>query len=122
MFNCFFLVGGCSSHKGKDKNPNIIYILTDDLGYGDVSVFNEQSKINTPNIDRLAAEGIQFTDAHTSSVVCTPRYGILTGRYNWRSTLKSGVLTGTSKALITRNRTTVAHLLQKNNSRCSTKK
>ena len=62
--------------------PNIVYILADDLGYGDVSCYNLESKIQTPHIDRLAAEGMRFTDAHTPSSVCTPtRYGIMTGRY-----------------------------------------
>ncbi|MEZ4700919.1 MAG: sulfatase-like hydrolase/transferase [Rhodothermales bacterium] len=69
--------------------PNIVLILADDLGYGDPGVYNPASKIPTPNIDRLAAEGIRFTDAHSPSAVCTPtRYGILTGRYSWRSCLK----------------------------------
>ncbi|MDB4286182.1 arylsulfatase [bacterium] len=93
--------------------PNIIYVLADDLGYGDISAFNPEGKIKTPNIDRLASEGMKFTDAHTSSAVCTPtRYGILTGRYNWRTRLKNGVLTGKSKALIPKSRTTVASMLQ----------
>ena len=100
----------------KSDNPNIIYILADDMGYGDVSSFNENSKIKTPNIDRLASEGIRFTDAHTSSAVCTPtRYGILTGRYNWRSELKSHALSGYSKALIEPERLTIGKLLQENN-------
>ncbi|MGB5555854.1 MAG: arylsulfatase [Flavobacteriaceae bacterium] len=94
--------------------PNIIYILADDLGYGDIATFNTNGKIATPNIDRLAADGMKFTDAHTSSAVCTPtRYSIMTGRYNWRSSLKEGVLTGVSKALIPKTRTTVASLLKK---------
>ena len=98
----------------KENPPNIIYILTDDLGYGDISVFNLNGKIKTPNIDNLAKEGMMFTDAHTSSSVCTPtRYGILTGRYNWRSNLKNGVLTGKSKALIPNSRTTIASMLKK---------
>ncbi len=110
-FLLFFI--GCSGEE--EKRPNIVYILADDLGYGDVSSFNENSKIKTPNIDQLALEGIRFTDAHTSSSVCTPtRYGILTGRYNWRSKLKSGVLTGKSKALIPSSRTTVASMLNNN--------
>lgn len=97
------------------SKPNIIYILTDDLGYGDVSSFNDKGKIKTPNIDLLASEGMKFTDAHTSSSVCTPtRYGILTGRYNWRTRLKEGVLSGISKALIPNNRTTVATMLKNN--------
>lgn len=119
-----FLVVSCSGWKdknsvneqttSKDDLPNIIYVLTDDLGYGDVSSFNPKGKIFTPNIDRLAQEGMKFTDAHTSSAVCTPtRYGILTGRYNWRSPLKSGVLTGTSPALIPNERETAASLLKR---------
>lgn len=94
--------------------PNIIYILADDLGYGDVACFNTSCKIKTPNLDQLAADGMIFTDAHTSSSVCTPtRYGILTGRYNWRTRLKNGVLRGTSKALINVTRETVASMLRK---------
>src|SRR6516162_2795397 len=65
--------------------PNIVYILCDDLGYGDIHCNNENCKIATPNVDRLAAAGMRFTDAHSGSSVCTPtRYGILTGRYSWR--------------------------------------
>ena len=97
------------------KTPNIVYILADDLGYGDISAFNAEGKIRTPNIDGLAKEGMKFTDAHTSSAVCTPtRYGLLTGRYNWRSPIKNGVLTGKSKALIPNSRTTVASFLNNN--------
>jgi arylsulfatase A len=102
-------------HRNFSELPNIVYILADDLGYGDVSCYNEKSKINTPHIDKLASEGIMFTDAHTSSALCTPtRYGILTGRYNWRSVLKSSVLWGYSKALIIPERLTIGKLLQKN--------
>jgi arylsulfatase A-like enzyme/predicted neuraminidase len=94
--------------------PNIVYILADDLGYGDVHCLNPQGKIATPNIDRVAAKGMAFTDAHSSSAVCTPtRYGILTGRYNWRSSLKSGVLGGYSPRLIEPGRLTVPALLKK---------
>ncbi len=99
----------------QSKKPNIIYILADDLGYGDVSTYNPDSKISTPNFDRLAMEGICFTDAHSPSAVCTPtRYGILTGRYSWRSPLKSGVLNGYSQPLIEKDRTTVASFLKRN--------
>jgi len=99
-----------------EKQPNIIYILADDLGYGDIAAFNKESGIKTPYLDQMANEGMKFTDAHTSSSVCTPtRYGILTGRYNWRSRLKSSVLTGKSKALIPSSRTTIASLLKKQN-------
>ena len=95
------------------SRPNIVYILADDLGYGDVKCLNPEGKIATPNIDRLASEGIRFTDAHSSSSVCTPtRYGLLTGRYNWRSPLKSGVLWGYSRRLIEPGRLTVPALLK----------
>ncbi|MCK9478546.1 MAG: arylsulfatase [Firmicutes bacterium] len=93
--------------------PNIVYILADDMGYGDLSCLNENSKIKTPNLDKMAQNGMVFTDAHASSAVCTPsRYSILTGRYNWRSRLKSGVLGGYSSALIEKERMTVATLLK----------
>jgi len=93
--------------------PNIIYILADDLGYGDVSVYNPQGKIKTPYIDGLASEGMRFTDAHSSSAVSTPsRYGILTGRYSWRSRMKTGVLQGYDYSLIENGRQTVASLLK----------
>ncbi len=96
-----------------DSRPNIIYILADDLGIGDVGAFSAQGKIATPNMDRLAAEGMKFTDAHSGSAVCTPtRYGVLTGRYAWRTRLKSGVLWGYSMPLITQDRLTVASMLQ----------
>ncbi len=96
--------------------PNIVYILCDDLGYGDVKCLGgDRSKIATPNIDRLASQGMVFTEAHSSSAVCTPtRYGILTGRYNWRSRLQRGVLAGYSPPLIAANRLTVPALLKQN--------
>ncbi|MCH7909344.1 MAG: arylsulfatase [Candidatus Hydrogenedentes bacterium] len=95
-----------------DTRPNIVYILADDLGYGDLSCLNENSKINTPHIDRLARAGMIFTDAHSGSALCTPtRYGILTGRYAWRTRLKRGVLWGYSRHLIEPDRMTVASLL-----------
>ncbi|MFT7161989.1 MAG: arylsulfatase A [Bacteroidia bacterium] len=113
----FLVILGCESSKKEEppKKPNIIYILADDLGYGDVSVYNPDSKIKTPNIDQLASEGMRFTDAHSPSSVCTPtRYGILTGRYCWRSRLPRGVLRGYGKALLEDERTTVASLLKEN--------
>src|SRR2546422_849429 len=86
---------------GAAAKPNLIYILCDDLGYGDVKCLNPDGKIATPNFDKLAAGGMIFTDTHSSSDVCSPtRYGIMTGRYNWRSRLKSGVLGGLSPRLI----------------------
>ncbi len=94
------------------RTPNIVVILADDLGYADVSCYG--GKISTPHVDRLAARGMRFTDAHTTSSVCTPtRYGLLTGRYNWRSKLQSGVLGGLSPHLIPAERLTVASLLRR---------
>ncbi|MBM3891346.1 MAG: arylsulfatase, partial [Verrucomicrobia bacterium] len=93
--------------------PNIIYILCDDLGYGDLKCLNPDGKIPTPHADRLAAGGMRFTDAHSGSSVCTPtRYGIITGRYSWRSKLQSFVLGGLSPRLIEPGRLTVAMLLK----------
>jgi len=97
------------------EKPNIVVILADDLGYGDVQRFNPAGKIPTPNIDALADAGTMFTDAHSPSAVCSPtRYGLITGRYAWRSKLKSGVLGGLSPRLIEPNRLTVAQLLKDN--------
>ncbi len=99
--------------QGPSVGPNIIYILADDLGYGDPACYNEASKIPTPNMDRLAAEGVRFTDAHSGSAVCSPtRYGILTGRYAWRTPLKKGVLWGYSTPLIEKERLTAASYLK----------
>lgn len=96
------------------RKPNVIYVLADDLGYGDVSALNERAAFKTPQLDLLAAEGIAFTDAHASSAVCTPsRYSILTGRYNWRSALKSGVLGGYSPPLLEEGLMTVGDLFQR---------
>lgn len=95
--------------------PNIVYILADDLGYGDVQCLNPQrGKISTPHLDRLAAQGMTFTDAHSGSSVCTPtRYGLLTGRYAWRSRLQAGVLDGSDDPpLIAAGRLTVPELLR----------
>jgi arylsulfatase A-like enzyme len=94
--------------------PNIVFILADDLGYGDVKCLNPGGKIATPHLDRLAAGGMIFTDVHSSSAVYTPtRYGILTGRYNWRSRLQNGVLFGYSRRLIEPGRLTVPLLLRR---------
>lgn len=96
--------------------PNIVYILADDLGYGDVGCLNPaRGKIATPNLDRLAAAGMTFTEAHSGSAVCTPtRYGILTGRYAWRTHLQKGVLHGYDAPLIAPDRLTVPALLRRN--------
>ncbi len=93
--------------------PNIVFILADDLGYGDLGCYNKNSKIPTPNLDRLAGEGMRFTDAHAPTSVCTPtRYAILTGRYAWRTRLQRGVIGPWGKPLIARDRLTVASLLK----------
>ncbi|TDQ13710.1 arylsulfatase A-like enzyme [Algoriphagus boseongensis] len=113
LFGIGLLFPSCSSKPKEEKKPNIIFILADDMGYGDLKAFNPGSKIRTPHLDQLVKEGMIFTDAHTTSAVCTPsRYALLTGRYNWRSSLKKGVLTGESMALIPKERTTVASLLK----------
>ncbi len=97
------------------SRPNIVLILCDDLGYGDVQCLNlENGKIQTPHIDKIADQGMTFTDAHSGSSVCTPtRYGLLTGRYSWRTRLQSGVTGGYKPCLIAPDRLTVAGLLQK---------
>jgi len=96
----------------EDMLPNIIYILADDLGFGDLSCYGAKH-FHTPHLDRLAQEGMRFRKAHTPSAVCTPtRYGVLTGRYCWRSKLKKGVLGGFSEPLIEKERVTVASYLR----------
>ena len=96
-----------------DKKPNIVLIFADDLGYGDVSCFNENSKVKTKHLEGLAESGMIFTNTHATSALCTPsRYGLLTGRYNWRSKLKSYVLPGDSMPLIEEDRRTLAHMLK----------
>ena len=97
-----------------DALPNIILILADDLGYGDPGAYNPESKIPTPHIDALAARGMRFTDAHTTSAVCTPtRYGILTGQYSWRGPLKQGVTWSYDSLIIDTGMATVADLLDR---------
>ena len=112
MFSAvFMLFTGCSSHR--EQYPNIVFILADDLGYGDPQCYNPDSKIPTPNIDKLSRQGMLFTDAHTPSSVCSPtRYGLLTGRYCWRTQLTSGVLDGFAPGLIETGRMTLASLLK----------
>lgn len=98
------------------KLPNIVVIFADDMGYGDVETFNPESKIPTPNMNKLTSQGIILTDAHSSSAVCTPsRYSLLTGRYCWRTRLKEGVQGGFGAPLIEPTRMTLASLLKKYN-------
>lgn len=98
----------------ESDHPNIVVILADDMGSGDVQALNPDSTIPTPSLNRLARQGMTFTDAHSPSAVCTPtRYGLLTGRYCWRTSLKRGVLGGYSKPLLEPGRSTIADLLKK---------
>ncbi len=110
-------LNACNSNNQIDnveaRLPNIIVILADDMGFGDVQAYNPESKIATPNINSLAEEGMKFMDAHTNSAVCTPtRYGLVTGRYAWRTRMKRGVLSGYSSHLIDTGRTTIASLVK----------
>ena len=104
---------GARSAGAAERLPNIVFILADDLGYGDVGCYNPQSKVPTPNLDRLAAQGIRFTDAHSASTVCTPsRYSLLTGRMCFRTGMR-GVFTGAGgPCLIEPGRLTVAQMLR----------
>lgn len=98
---------------GAAERPNIVLILADDLGYGDLRCYNRSSKIPTPHLDALAEQGTRFTDAHTPSSLCTPtRYGLLTGRYCWRTSLKRGVLNGQDPYMIEPGRPTIASILK----------
>ena len=111
-----FLEGlSCSQVHKVDTRPNIVYILCDDLGYGDANVMApEYCAFPTPHIDHLASKGMRFTNAHSGSSVCTPtRYGLLTGRYSWRTWLQKGVVQANADPLIAEGRTTVADLLKK---------
>ena len=96
------------------SKPNFVVILCDDLGIGDVQCFNPKlGKIKTPAIDKLAKNGMSFTDAHSGSSVCTPtRYGLLTGRYAWRTSLQTGVASGFGPCLIKEERISLGKFLQ----------
>src|SRR5688572_24633428 len=96
----------------RERQPNIVLIYADDLGYGDVSCYGAK-RVQTPNIDRLAREGLRFTDGHSSSATCTPsRYSMLTGEYAWRKR-GTGVLPGNAPLIIEPGRVTLASVLQK---------
>jgi len=110
---CF--LAAMASVSAAENRPNVVLVLADDLGYGDVAAYNPDSKISTPHIDRLASEGMRFTNGHSSSGVCTPtRYSLLTGRYHWRTRLQSGVLGGFSRPLIAAERLTLGELFRQN--------
>ena len=115
LLAAFAIVGSPAARAaGKPPPPNIVYILADDLGYGDVHCLNpKRGKIPTPHLDRLASQGLTFTDAHSGSSVCTPtRYGVLTGRYAWRTRLQHGVLGNYDEPLISMETPTVPALLK----------
>ena len=104
-----------AQNSASENKPNVIVIYTDDQGYGDVSALNPNAKFQTPNLDRLAKEGIAFTHGHSPDSVCTPsRYGLLTGRYCWRTKRKRGVLGAEAKCLIPDERITLANLFKDN--------
>ena len=101
-------------HAAAAPKPNVLLILADDLGYGDVQCYNPgRGKISTPHLDALAKSGMRFTDAHTSSGVCSPtRYSLLTGRYHWRTRLQAGIVSYLGAPLIAPERVTIADLLK----------
>ncbi len=104
-------LAGCAARgPAIERFPNVVIILADDMGYGDPTCYNASSKTPTPNIDRLAAGGMRFTDAHAPGSVCVPsRYGLLTGRYPMRADLRPG-----KRACIAEGRMTIASLLRQN--------
>ena len=109
----FALSSGSAAQDSAPPTPNVVIILADDLGWGDVQAMNPNSSIPTPNINSIAASGMRFTDAHSPSSVCSPtRYGLLTGRYAWRTRLTKGVLYGYDEPLIEPDRPTLGTLLQ----------
>ena len=124
MKNSFFIVISatlallsCASSVNNKPLPNIVLIYADDLGYGDVSCYGA-IKVSTPNIDRLAAEGLRFMNAHSTSSTCTPsRYSLLTGEYAWRKS-NTGILTGDAPAIINPGRATIASVLKKSGYTC----
>ncbi len=108
----FMIIAAASSAWG--AQPNIIVILADDLGYGDLGCYNTESKVPTPNLDRLARTGMRFTDAHSASTVCTPsRYSLMTGRMCFRTGYRGGVFTGAGgPSLIEKDRVTLPGMLR----------
>ncbi|MFW5761192.1 MAG: sulfatase family protein [Cyclobacteriaceae bacterium] len=113
LISSVILISCNSSLQQIPEKPNIVFIMADDMGYGDVGIYNPNSKIPTPNMDQIAREGMYFTDAHSPSSVCSPtRYGVLTGRYAWRTWLKEGGLGPFDKLMVDTARYTVADLLK----------
>jgi arylsulfatase A-like enzyme len=113
LFSVVSIFGIILKGEAQNKKPNIVLIYADDLGYGDVSCYNNKSKITTPNIDALAKNGILFTDAHSPSSICSPsRYGILTGRYSWRTDIKSGNPEPGAQPWVNKGRITLPKMLK----------
>lgn len=117
LWVCLGILGGgtgCSPSEEARPKPHIIVILADDLGYGDLSLLQPEGKIKTPHLDALGREGMVFTDAHASASVCTPtRYGIMMGRYSWKSRMKRGVSWAFSPAILEPERTTLAEMVRR---------
>ncbi len=113
IYLLLLLITPCLSVRGQGEMPNILFILADDLGYGDVGCYNPESKVPTPHLDRMASQGMLFTDAHSPSTVCTPtRYSILTGRMAFRTGMR-GVFTGAGgPCMIEEERLTLGGMLQ----------
>ena len=111
---CLSAFAWCNSTFGDVRRPNVLIVLADDLGYGDMQSNNpERGKIATPHMDRLAAQGMRFTDGHSSSGCCSPtRYTLLTGRYHWRSRLQQGIVGVWGAPLIAPDRLTIGRLAQ----------
>ena len=111
IFLCFNIFSATAQQTGK---PNIVFILADDFGYSSLNCYGaEKSLVRTPHIDRIAVQGMRFTNAYTAASVCTPtRYSFITGRYPWRSALKYGVWGVTSPLLPDPERTTIADWLK----------
>lgn len=111
LFAAFLLVLTTSVVMAGSK-PNILFLYADDLGYGDLGCYNPQSKIPTPHLDKLASEGMRFTDGHSSSGVCTPsRYALLTGRYHWRNPELHTVVAAFEPSILEEERLTLAEML-----------
>ena len=106
------VLGGCSS-KETQKRPNIVIILADDFGVGDIQAHYPENKITTPYLDKFSAQSMRFTNAHSGAACCTPtRYGLMTGRYAWRTSLQEWVIAAYEPPLIDEGRLTLPMFLQ----------
>ena len=111
--SCVLLLALLAAADAAPKRPNILFILADDLGYGDVSCYNPEAKVHTPNLDRLAGDGMRFTDAHSPSTVCTPsRYSLLTGKMAFRINYRSVFEGAGGPCLIQEDQLTLPQMLR----------